>query len=232
MTWMTGMRSHRWILAVLISTVVTTGCGPSEKDLKIQDLSAENDQLKTDIAERDRQLNDTLVRENDARETIDELNQEMAALHADREKIKDVEGWVSTPTFDMISISDAVLFASGKAGLSTTGRSRLAQVASAIRSRYADRDIYIFGHTDAQPIRKSKWKDNWQLGAERSLTVARALSNLGIAREQIIAASCGEYRPIASGPGAANQSRNRRVEVYAVQRGASESTAFQTYPDN
>jgi len=213
--------------AALLLAFVAVGCGPSEQELKIQDLTAENDQLKGDISERDRQINDALVRENDARDTIDELNQEMAKLRADSNKLKDVEGWKTTPTFDMISISDAMLFDSGKKDISATGRAKLAQIAADIRSRYSDRDIYVFGHTDAQPIRYSKFKDNWELGAQRSLTVTRALNNLGIAYDRLIVASCGEYRPIAGGTASKNQPRNRRVEIFAVRRdtGAMERTA-------
>jgi chemotaxis protein MotB len=199
----------------------------------MQDLSAENDQLKTDVAERDRQLNDTLVRENDARLTIDELNRELATLRSEREKLGDTGDWISTPTVDMISISNSVLFASGKADLTTTGRARLAQIASDIRSRYADRDIYVFGHTDTQPIRKSKWKDNWELGAQRSLTVVRTLGNQGVSHDRMIVASCGEYRPLTMGATAKNQARNRRVEVCAVRRDipTMETTAARAYPD-
>ena len=220
MTRKMGRTVFCWPLASLVLAFAIAGCGPSEKDLKIQDLGAEGDQLKADLDDRDRQLNDALVRENDARESIDELNREMAKLRADQDKLKDVEGWVSTPTFDMISISDSVLFPSGKASITSSGRAKLAQVASDIRTRYAGRDIYVFGHTDAQPIRKSKWKDNWELGAQRSLTVVRTLRTLGISDDRLIAASCGEHRPIVAGAAAKLQPRNRRVEVFAVLRNA------------
>lgn len=222
-----------WALVTVLVSLIAVGCGPSETELKMQDLSAENDQLKTDVGERDRQLNDALVRENDARDSIDELNREMATLRNERDQRLDTGDWISTPTVDMISISDSVLFASGRASLSTTGRARLAQIATDIRSRYADRDIYVFGHTDDQPIRKSKWKDNWELGAQRSLTVVRTLAGQGISRNQLIVASCGEYRPLTMGAAKGNQPRNRRVEVMAVLRNAPsmDKTAARAYQD-
>ncbi|MBN2563446.1 MAG: OmpA family protein [Phycisphaerae bacterium] len=232
MTRMTRIHSVCWPLVCVLISIIVTGCGPDPKDTKIQDLSAENDRLKGDLADRDRQINDALVRENDARGSIDELDRELAKLRAERSKVQSIGEWMTTPTFDMISISDSVLFDSGKAILTSTGRAKLATVASDIRSRYADRDIYIFGHTDAQPIRKSNWKDNLELGAQRSLTVARALGELGIPNTQLISASCGEFRPVVADSVNKNQPRNRRVEVFAVRRDTGtvqDTTARSTY---
>lgn len=204
--------------SLLIATVVATGCGPSKQDLKIEDLTAENEQLKNELDDRDRQINDAMVRENEARQTIDELNSELARKRADASQPKGAEGWVTMPSFDMISIPGSVLFASGKANLSGKGRRTLAKIASDIRAQYGDRDIYVFGYTDAEPIRKSKWKDNWELGSARSLNVVRALSNFGIPNEQLVQASCGQFRPKESDSSAKGRRQNRRVEFYAVRR--------------
>ena len=141
-------------------------------------------------------------------------------MRASAGKHKETDGWVTMPSFDMISIPGSVLFASGKAELTSQGRSKLAEIASDIRARYADRDIYIFGHTDNEPIRKSKWKDNWELGAHRSLTVVRALRSNGIAPDQLIQANCGEFKPRDSNSAVSGRQQNRRVEFYAVKRNA------------
>ncbi len=197
-------------------TVFVTGCGPDPKDQKIRDLTAENDQLNSDLADRDRQLNDAVVRENDARRTIDELNQELAQLRAGG-KAREGE-WSTFQNFDMISVPGSVLFDSGSADLTANGRKTLANIASDIRSRYGDRDIYVVGHTDAEPIQKSKWRDNWELGAHRALAVIRTLHDNGISYDQLVQASCSEFRPkkIVSSRRVAE---NRRVEFYAVRRG-------------
>lgn len=229
MTRMTRISTALRLIPALAVAALVVGCGPDAKDKKIQDLTAENEQLRNELADRDRQLNDALVRENDARDTIDQLNQELAKARTGQPK---GEGeWATFSNFDMISVPGEVLFASGKSSLTSNGKKTLASIASDIRSRYSDRDIYVVGHTDAQPIRKSKWKDNWQLGAERSLEVIRTLNGLGVPFDQLVQANCGEHRPAVTGR--IDEARNRRVEFYAVRRntGMKESTARSTFED-
>lgn len=215
----TNRTSVLWgLTACLLMVTLSVGCGPDAKDKKIQDLSAENDRLRGDLADRERALNDAMADSSDSRATIDELSRELAKLRAEGGGIKEGE-WITTPTFDLMSISDSVLFSSGKADLLATGRTKLSQVATDIQAKFADRDIYIFGHTDAQPIRKSKWKDNWELGAQRALTVLRALDDAGVASTQLVAATAGEHRPVVMDAANKNQPQNRRVEIFAVRRG-------------
>ena len=227
MTWKNGNRLC-CALAAWSVCILATGCGPDAKDKKIQDLTAENNNLKGELEDRDRKLNDALVRENDSKSTIDELNNQLSRMRADGGKIKGGEGWVTMGNFDMISIPGSVLFESGKADLTPAGRSKLGQLASDIRSKYSDRDIYVFGYTDDQPIRKSKWKDNWELGAQRSLTVVRSLRDSGVSDDALVQANCGQNRPRVANTNDKNRLQNRRVEFYAVPKkngGIIEKTA-------
>lgn len=202
----------------LVALSAGAGCGPDPKQQRIDQLAKENDQLRADLADRDRQLNDAAVREDDARKTIDDLNGQMAKIRAEGAKAKDTDGWTSFSGFDMISIPGEVLFDSGKADLKTSGRSTLDRLASDIRSRFPDRDIYVFGHTDNEPIAKSKWKDNWELGAYRALNVIRHLRGAGVSEQSLVQANCSQFRPRAGNTSEAGKRQNRRVEFYAVER--------------
>jgi len=207
--------------------VFGSGCGPDPKQVKIDELTMENDQLRREMDDRDRRLNDAMVREGDSASTIDELNQRLAKLRADADKMQGADGWITMPSFDMISVPGEILFRSGKADLTPEGVRKISEMASDIRGRYGDRDIYVFGNTDDDPIRKSKWKDNWELGAHRSLNVIRALQSHGVAGESLVQANCGQYRPRDSNSSATGKRQNRRVEFYAVKRntGVIESAA-------
>ncbi len=116
----------------------------------------------------------------------------------------------------MIAIPGNVLFAPGKATLRKSGKTALESVASAIRGQYGGKDIFVFGHTDDQPIKKSGWKDNFELSSERALSVVRHLKDRGITPSSLVACGAGEYRPRVPNTSDSNRSQNRRVEIFAV----------------
>lgn len=125
-------------------------------------------------------------------------------------------GWTAIPGGAMIAIEGSVLFASGKVKLKTEAGRTLGGVVSAINGEYGDKEILVFGHTDATPIRKSGWKDNWQLSTERALAVVRHLQSQGVAPSRLAACGAGQYRPRATGNDKAARVKNRRVEIFAV----------------
>lgn len=140
---------------------------------------------------------------------IDRLNQELSR------GAKVAEGWTPVPGGAMISIEGTVLFDSGKAALKPGGKSTLDTVAATIKSQYPSAEIYVFGHTDAEPIRRSGWKDNYELSCERALSVVRYLRSQGDSN-YMAACGWGEHRPVASNADAASRQQNRRVQIFAM----------------
>ena len=117
-----------------------------------------------------------------------------------------------------VTLPNAILFSPGKASLKKASIAELNHVRSVLQQRYQSRDIDVVGHTDSDPIRKSKWKDNWQLSAERALTVLRYLTKQGIQAGKIRAVAAGSSRPIASNSTSSGKARNRRVEIVVHMR--------------
>jgi len=118
-----------------------------------------------------------------------------------------------------VTLPNSILFGSGQATLKKATSTELNHIQSVLRQKYAGKPIDVIGHTDTDPIKKSKWKDNWELSAQRALTVARYLIQRGIAEEKIRAVGCGESRPIASNSNATGKAKNRRVEIVVNIRG-------------
>jgi chemotaxis protein MotB len=112
-----------------------------------------------------------------------------------------------------VTLESSILFDSGKASLKSGSKTRLGRIASTIKQKYPGKEISVVGHTDTDPIRKSKWKDNWQLSTERALAVTRYLIGQGIAPKQMEAAGRGEYKPVSG-----NKAENRRVEIVVHMR--------------
>jgi chemotaxis protein MotB len=84
-----------------------------------------------------------------------------------------------------------------------------------------DFDLLVAGHTDDQPISKSKWKDNWELSAQRGLSVLRILTSGGLSSQRTSVRGFGEFRPLE--PNDADKKgnkNNRRVEIFIVGHGA------------
>ncbi|MBN2591561.1 MAG: OmpA family protein [Sedimentisphaerales bacterium] len=112
-----------------------------------------------------------------------------------------------------VTLENSILFDSGQADLKKTTNNELNSIYSVLKSKYSGKKIDIVGHTDTDPIQKSNWKDNWELSAQRSLSVTRYLVSRGWPEKQIQAVACGEARPVVSNNSSANKAKNRRVEI-------------------
>lgn len=215
---MRGMKMSGLVVALLAGSTLT-GCAGNKE--RMSALEAEN-----------KSLNDELGRSQGefgaASRARDDLNRRLAELSAENERLRTQlanvpppqtpapTGWTAVPGGAMIAIEDDVLFAPGKVALRDEAKRALDRIVSTLNGEYGDKDIFVFGHTDDQPIKKSGWQDNWQLSSERSLAVARHLLGHGITPSRLVAAGCSEYRPRAANTSDATRKANRRVEIFAI----------------
>lgn len=120
-----------------------------------------------------------------------------------------------------IGISGGVLFDSASASLSTEGDALLKNIAAPLAA-YLDargESVMISGFTDEMPLTGyGTYKDNWELSAQRALTVMRALIRAGLPAERAFAAAFGPNHPVAPNDSPADRARNRRVELRPVPR--------------
>ncbi|MBC8468353.1 MAG: OmpA family protein, partial [Planctomycetes bacterium] len=117
-----------------------------------------------------------------------------------------------------VTLDNAILFDSGKAELKRATSTELDHIYSVLRDKYSSKQIDVVGHTDTDPIKKSKWKDNWELSAQRALSVVRYLVKKGISEEKIQATGRGQSQPIASNSSSSGKAKNRRVEIVVHMR--------------
>ena len=117
-----------------------------------------------------------------------------------------------------VTLQEAILFASGSAVLKNPSLSKLNEIISVLKQRYSDNPIDVVGHTDSDPIKKSKWKDNWELSAQRALAVVRYLNTHGIGAKKLRAAGCGSARPVVSNSTKSGKAQNRRVQIVVNMR--------------
>jgi chemotaxis protein MotB len=114
----------------------------------------------------------------------------------------------------VISIPSSITFASGSATLSQDGQKALRAVADTLRKQYPSGSYEIEGHTDTDPIQKSKFASNRELSLARAMAVLTYLvEECSIPDERCKVSGFGQYRPAVPGDGAAQKARNRRVEI-------------------
>ena len=128
-----------------------------------------------------------------------------------------------------IGISGSVLFALNSDDLQAEGRQVLESLAPPLAAYLAVHDemLMISGFTDDRPVRDSnrRFADNWELSAQRALTVTRALIDEGIPPASIFAAAFGAWQPVASNTDTDGRSRNRRVEMAPVPKSPAQRAA-------
>ena len=121
-----------------------------------------------------------------------------------------------------IGISNSVLFAFGADQLQPEGRRLLKSLAAPLAAYLAARDeiLMVSGFTDDRQVREGSqpFADNWELSAQRALTVTRALIEDGVPAPAVFAAAFGSGQPVASNADAEGRSRNRRVEITPMPR--------------
>ncbi len=112
-----------------------------------------------------------------------------------------------------ISISDKMLFKSGKYEITPRASEVLGKVADVIKAQPTIQ-FMVEGHTDNKPIHTSFIKDNWDLSVLRSTAVVRELQKkYGVDPTRMIAAGRSEYISVAPNENEEGRSLNRRTRI-------------------
>jgi flagellar motor protein MotB len=119
-----------------------------------------------------------------------------------------------------IRLESAQLFGPGRAELKPEVSGTLDRIAQALKSDYSGRLVGIEGHTDADPITRSKWKNNHELSVARSVAVFEALKRRGVPESQLYVSGYGPNHPLAASSSKQSKSQNRRVEIVVYPENA------------
>jgi chemotaxis protein MotB len=205
-------------LAALLGAALLGGCssGNSEFDAAIE----ENTALRARIAT----LQSALDECDTNRAAAEAENAQLAeGLDALRGGSADGTGFENIPGATVsrgaggsvvVAVAGDVLFDSGKAELKSTARQSLDRIAQVIQSQYAGQTVRVEGYTDSDPIRRSTWRSNEHLSAERALAVEQHLVSRGITNDRIYSAAFGPANPRST------KDQSRRVEIVVLASGA------------
>jgi flagellar motor protein MotB len=121
-----------------------------------------------------------------------------------------------------IGISGQVLFAQNSDHLQPDGKQLLSTLVVPLRAYLTARGemLMVSGFTDDKAIRNGPFADNWELSAQRALTVTRTLVEQGMPSSMVFAAAFGAEQPVKPNTDDAARALNRRVEMAPVPKSA------------
>ncbi len=218
------VRKGLLVAALAAALVGTTGCQSKLAD-ENKALWAQNRELQARYGEAANQP------KADPQQ-VNALQGEIAARDA---KIAELESQLRAPTtgqaadpglagietsFDQatgnmtVNIPGDVLFDAGRASLKDSAKSTLNKIVGAIKKEYAGKHVFVDGHTDADPIAKTKgmWQDNLDLSAERARAVAKYLTSQGLDQRNVDTRAYGSTDPKKT------KEASRRVEIVVATR--------------
>ncbi len=124
---------------------------------------------------------------------------------------------------DRFVLQSEIFFDTGRADLKPDGRAELDKVATAIveLENQIPAEIpwvlRVDGHTDVRPI-LGQFRSNWDLSAQRAISVVQYLVAKGVKPARLVAAGFGEFQPIDSATTEEAYRRNRRIEFKLTER--------------
>ena len=125
---------------------------------------------------------------------------------------------------DRFVFQSEVLFAVGSADLTPAGVGQMTALAVTIKDIASEipSDLHwvlrVDGHTDPQPVKTGQFASNWELSAQRAITVVKLLIADGVPADHLAATAFGEYQPFGSGDTPDAYAKDRRIELRLTDR--------------
>jgi flagellar motor protein MotB len=124
-----------------------------------------------------------------------------------------------------IGISGKLLFKLNSDQLEPEGRQLLKSLVLPLRSYLQTRDemLMVSGFTDDRAVtsRNREFADNWELSAQRALTVTRTLIEEGMPASLLFAAAFGQEQALVPNTSEQARAQNRRVEMAPVPKASN-----------
>jgi chemotaxis protein MotB len=125
---------------------------------------------------------------------------------------------------DRFVFQSEVLFPVGSADLTAAGVAQMTTLAVTIKDIASEipSDLHwvlrVDGHTDPQPVKSGQFASNWELSAQRAITVVKLLIADGVPADHLAATAFGEYQPFGPGDTSDAYAKDRRIELRLTDR--------------
>lgn len=117
-----------------------------------------------------------------------------------------------------VSISDKLLFDSGRYNVTDRAKEVLEKVATVVKNK-PDIEFMVEGHTDDKDIKTAMFEDNWDLSVKRATSVVRILQeDFGVEPARMTAAGRSYYVPVADNETSEGRAKNRRTRIVVLPK--------------
>ncbi len=187
--------------------------------VKLGSLEADLAKVRASLKEMD-DLKAALAKSKGAKAELDKLKAKMAAQKALNDRLRaQFRGLISAGQLRIMNVNgrlvikmaNRILFKPGRDKLSRAGQRALKKIAKVLKK--IPRHFQVAGHTDNKPIKKSKFKSNWQLSAMRAVKVVLVLRKGGVPGGNVSAAAFGAYQAVSTNRTRTGRKLNRRIEI-------------------
>jgi flagellar motor protein MotB len=225
------MKRHlaRWACgAAILAAAAAAGCASSSqreqmqqdaKDKQILELTERSHRLEQDVAERDSKISALATQQPadaPAAKTPPAAPRGRAVPPVEVSAALREKGVHSAVVDGRTALRiPGSIFGSGSATVTATSQSTLKQVADLVKKQHPAGRIRVEGHTDSDPIVKSRnhFKSNQELSEARAKAVRDALVSAGLDRGRFEVVGRGAANPVADNKTSDGKRQNRRVEL-------------------
>jgi outer membrane protein OmpA-like peptidoglycan-associated protein len=210
-------------LTLVASTALLGGCSSQKKQqeataAELQEYKERYAALETESRNRDARIADLEQRLSAAQTAAQQAQAQQAAVPTPAPS-NDMGGgggggggnFVNDNGRIVAEMSGDVLFDPGQTSVKADARKRLDSIASEIKRKYSGSSIRIEGHTDRDPIRKSKFASNQALSEARAESVRSYLASKGISSSRMEAVGMGSSQPKST------KAASRRVDIVILR---------------
>lgn len=194
------------IALAAVSCLSLVGCNDKQKamQMELDTVRMENQTLRTQIDQQ--------------QSALDACDSEKRSLQTQIAAVQTPAvnpGW-SAPSSGgsntVLTVAGDTLFASGSATIKSDARGELNRIARQLNGQYAGYPIRVEGHTDSDPLVKSKakWGSNENLSRARAQAVADYLAGQGVSPGRMSVVGKGSSVPRG------DKKSSRRVEIVVL----------------
>ena len=183
-------------------------------------IAAERNALQQDKSALESEKENLRAKLNEIESELERIRiQSQRSITTIQEKFKDTVGAVLDDAGRLkLDVKGKILFETGKATLSSDGKTLLDAIAEEVllNTNYADYAVRVEGHTDNAPIGGSELR-NWNLSTERAIAAVKYLQvQAGVEAQRLTATGYAFYQPIDTADTLEAKAKNRRIEIILV----------------